>query len=252
MDTSLYPRLAFEHHPKAMIRSILHRLPRPNLRSALGLIAALLFATAWFVALRPTYLGGWTAYVIVSGASMQPTLRSGDLVAVRTRASYQTGDIVAYRVPRGEPGEGAVVIHRIVGGSAAAGYVLQGDNTLGPDLWRPHPVDVIGRAWIRVPGAGRVLALLLSPFWLGTLAGTLAASSVLTAGSPTSPPDQLDRRSILENAINQLPEREQHILHLRFREHLSHREIAEQVGISPMQVSRSLSKSADMLREILQ
>lgn len=234
-----------------MTFSLLDRLPRPRLRPTLGLTIALVFTATWFVALRPTYLGGTTAYVIVSGASMRPTLESGDLVAVRAQPSYRNGDLVAYRVPRGEPGEGAVVIHRIVGGSGTSGYVLQGDNTQGPDLWRPNRADVIGRAWIRVPAVGRVLAPLLSPLWKGALAGALAASAVLTARSPSRSPVARERRSILLDAIHQLPERERHILRLRFRDRLNRLEIAERLGISQVQVSRSHSTFAAILREML-
>ena len=59
---------------------------------------------------------------------MQPTLYEGDLAVVRQQSSYEEGDIVAFRVPEGEDGEGAIIIHRIVGGDAENGFILQGDN----------------------------------------------------------------------------------------------------------------------------
>src|SRR6266566_1475858 len=82
---------------RAIVRSLL---------VALGL-ALLVF---WILFLRPEALGG--------------------------RASYRPGDIVAYRVPAGDPASGARVIHRILRGSPAAGYVVQGDNKSQPDPWR--------------------------------------------------------------------------------------------------------------------
>jgi signal peptidase I len=115
---------------------------------------------------------------------MEPTYRSGDLVVVRRQENYEVGDIVAYRIPRGEPGEGIIVIHRVVGGSSQEGLVTKGDNRQGPDLWRPTAADVVGKAWIHVPGGGRILAFLRSPLVVATLAGGLAFVLVLMAGRP--------------------------------------------------------------------
>lgn len=135
-------------------------------------LAALL--GAWWVLLGPSLLGGPTTYVMVSGQSMEPTLHVGDLAVVRKHDSYGRGDIVAFYVPEGEPGAGAIVIHRIVGGSAEEGFVMQGDNKTAPDPWHPTGRDVVGKMWVRVPGAGRVLGRLRAPLPLATLAGGLA------------------------------------------------------------------------------
>lgn len=167
-----------------MLGPALRSVRASRFRPTVGTVVTLLLLAAWWVGLRPQYLGEPAAYVIVSGESMQPTLRSGDLVAVWRRPSYRPGQIVTYRIPEGDPGAGAVVIHRVVDGSATEGYRLRGDNTQGPDLWRPRSPDVIGRVWLRVPGAGRLLAPLLSPLWLGLVAGVSASFLVLLAGSP--------------------------------------------------------------------
>jgi signal peptidase I len=167
-----------------MLRLTARSVRASRFRPTVGAVATLMLLAAWWVVLRPQSLGGPAAYVIVSGESMEPTLRGGDLVAVWRRPSYGAGEIVAYRIPEGDPGAGAVVIHRVIDGSATVGYRLRGDNTQGPDLWRPRSPDVIGRVWVRVPGAGRVLAPLLSPLWLGLVAGVSAALSVLLSGFP--------------------------------------------------------------------
>jgi len=49
-----------------------------------------------------------------------------------------------------------------------------------------------------------------------------------------------------------LPEREQKVLALRFFENMSQTQIAEQIGVSQMQVSRILKRSIDGLRERLE
>jgi signal peptidase len=113
-------------------------------------------------------------YVIVSGHSMEPTLHTGDVAFVIRHASYRRGDVVAYRVPDGQPGAGGIVIHRVIGGSNAAGYVTRGDNRAEHDIWRPKPGDVIGSMALQIPLAGRLPAFLRTPLGLGICAGLLA------------------------------------------------------------------------------
>jgi RNA polymerase sigma-B factor len=55
-------------------------------------------------------------------------------------------------------------------------------------------------------------------------------------------------RVALRKHINELPEREQRILHLRFFNDLTQGQIAERLGISQMHVSRLLSQSVTALR----
>lgn len=56
------------------------------------------------------------------------------------------------------------------------------------------------------------------------------------------------RWSDVSGALETLPERERHILYLRFFDGLSQSEIGEQIGISQMHVSRLLRKSLETLR----
>jgi signal peptidase I len=137
---------------------------------------------AWFLLLGPAGLGGPVSYVCVSGSSMEPGLETGDLAIVRHSDRYQRGDVVAFRIPEGEPGEGGLVIHRIVGGSSETGFVTQGDNRLRPDSWRPAENDIVGNLWVTVPGAGRLLARMREPAMAGALAASLAVFTVLLRG----------------------------------------------------------------------
>src|SRR3954447_2165224 len=98
----------------------------------------------WFFALRPQGLGGPASYALVSGTSMLPKYRTGDVVIVHRQARYRVGDIVAYKVPKGQVGAGAEVIHRIVGGSERAGWTVQGDNRSAPDIWHPKHDLIVG------------------------------------------------------------------------------------------------------------
>ena len=58
-----------------------------------------------------------------------------------------------------------------------------------------------------------------------------------------------DDRLTVEELLGLLPEREQRIMYLRFFEGLTQSEIAEQVGVSQMHVSRLLSRSIEALGE---
>jgi signal peptidase len=134
---------------------------------------------AWGVFLRPQSLGGSVNYLVIRGSSMEPTYRGGDLVLVRAADRYAVGDIVAYRVPVGQIGAGHVVIHRITGGDGASGYLLQGDNNRSVDPWMPTARDVVGRAWIEVPGIGQALTFIHQPAAAGALAVALVAAGWL-------------------------------------------------------------------------
>lgn len=142
----------------------------------------------WALFLRPVQLGGPAMYVVVRGSSMLPAYEYGDFVVTEVSAAYAVGDVIAYRVPAGEVGEGHVVIHRIVGGDAANGFVVQGDNNRAVDPWTPRPADIVGTARLRLPGFGRVIAVLQQPVIAGGLAMSVAITITL-ARPPTRPPN---------------------------------------------------------------
>jgi signal peptidase I len=145
-------------------------------RNALWLAAVIMFAaavSAWALFLRPQVLGGPASYVIVAGTSMKPTLHASDLVIAVKRPSYRVGDIIAYHVPSG-PGKGTLIIHRIVGGSTAIGFLTKGDNREMPDQWNPKGKDVDGRLVLRIPRAGLALLWLHTPLGVAVLAALIA------------------------------------------------------------------------------
>ncbi len=132
--------------------------------------------------LRPGVVDSPLAWVVVAGDSMLPSLHGGDVVFVLRREEYRSGDVVAYRVPRGEPGRGIVVIHRVVGGSAAGGYVTRGDNKEGIDPWRPGPADVVGAQALHIPRVGLAIGFIRTPAGLAALAA-LVTFAILAGGA---------------------------------------------------------------------
>jgi signal peptidase I len=138
----------------------------------------------WAMVLRPQSLGGPAGYVLVSGHSMLPRYKTGDLVLVERKSSYHVGQVIAYHVPKGDPMAGAQVIHRIIGGDATHGFLVQGDNRTAPDVWRPRPRDIVGAKALRIPNAVLLLQFLRSPVLIALLAASFVFVPVL--GRPSS------------------------------------------------------------------
>jgi signal peptidase I len=146
---------------------------------AAGIALVILALLGWWQYLRPESLGGNAGYVLVSGKSMEPRYHTGDMVLVERKSSYHVGQLIAYHVPKGDPMAGAQVIHRIIGGDAAHGFVVQGDNRTAPDVWRPKPADIVGAKALRIPNAIVFLQFLRSPIFLALLAASFVFAHVL-------------------------------------------------------------------------
>ena len=157
---------------------------REGLRAARWLLLAVtlgLLAMFW-----PQSLGGKVSYVRVDGHSMDPTFHMNDLAVVRRQSSYQIGDAVAYRIPKGEFGAGAMVIHRLIGGNGTTGYITKGDNKNLPDEWHPKTGDIVGRVRYDIPGFGTKLAALTRPVYLGGLVAALTVTVMVFPSSSAS------------------------------------------------------------------
>jgi signal peptidase I len=154
-------------------RHELRTSPGYRASSSGALFTLLALALAWTV-FAPTAIGGRTAYVTVTGSSMEPGFRPGDLIIVRRAARYEVGDVVVYRHP-----EIGAVIHRIVERSGER-FILQGDNNSWMDSYRPSQSEVVGRQWVHIPFIGTAMTRLRSPQNLLLLAGTLAGMMMMT------------------------------------------------------------------------
>ena len=141
-----------------------------------------LLAGVWAVFL-PIQLGGQAAYVIISGNSMEPGFHLGDLVIVRQSAAYQVGDIVTYY--NAELSQN--VIHRIIG--LGPGYfILKGDNNSWIDSYQPVKDEMVGKLWLHIPNAGKVIEWLRAPISLALLIA--AMGGVLMTSTLTNQPQQ--------------------------------------------------------------
>ena len=171
--------------------------PQRRYGRAVVLIAAqlaIVAALGWYC--LPQRFGGRASWVMVSGTSMLPRLHTGDLVLVERRSSYHVGEVVAYRVPKGQVGAGYVVIHRIIGGNGQTGWRMKGDNRTAPDLWYPTDHDVIGSKLLRIPHAWFFLRLLHMPLMLGLFAGVAVFFLIAFAGDRET--DHADAPAVVE------------------------------------------------------
>jgi len=162
-----------------------------------NLFAALLLAllgAAW-AAFAPTRFGGQAAYVIVSGISMEPNFHRGDLAILRVAEDYAVGDVVTYRHPTIGP-----IIHRIIKRDGDR-YVFKGDNNSWVDEYHPTRDELIGKLWIHLPAAGKLVEQLRIPRNMAALVAVMGVM-VMTTGTGSvgrRPRRQSFRRTALLN-----------------------------------------------------
>ena len=131
-------------------------------------------AIAIWLLFAPTRLGGHVDYIFIQGSSMEPRIHQGDLIIVRKENEYHIGDTVAYKNNDLQ----RVVFHRIIDGNILHFY-MQGDNNNWIDGYQPAFQEIIGKEWLLVPNAGKVVEWIREPvnaaLTVGILGGILLA-----------------------------------------------------------------------------
>jgi signal peptidase I len=125
---------------------------------------ALVLAAIIWVLFAPVRLGGQNEYIIINGNSMEPAIKTGDLIILRKADAYQVGDAVAYRSPSMKN----VVFHRIIG-MELDHYIFQGDHNDWVDSYKPTFSELAGKQWIYIPNAGKVVEWVRKPLFAGLL-----------------------------------------------------------------------------------
>ena len=146
-------------------------------RAPTAVIAVVLLGAAWLF-LAPAQLGGAARYAVVEGSSMEPGLRRGALVVVRSGGEPDIGDVVLYR----DPELGVRVLHRVIGRDGGR-LVLKGDANDFVDDARPREGDVTGSLWFSVPRAGSALLWLREPLHASLLAFVLTVVALAGGGA---------------------------------------------------------------------
>jgi signal peptidase I len=153
-------------------------------RSVISLGVLGLLAIAW-LALAPTSVGGQDTYVITSGDSMYPTIKTHSAVVLRKESDYHVGEIAAYRNP--DLG-GALVLHRIVKRDGQR-YVFKGDNNQYPDFYEPHQGQLVGAKVFYSHGAGQAILNLRTPILGALMLGSVALWILWPSKKPTTSPE---------------------------------------------------------------
>lgn len=114
---------------------------------ARGAVIVLALVT-WWLLFAPTQIGGPLGLAIVHGHSMAPTLQDSDLVVTYRTPDYHVGDTVLYEQ------FGGLVLHTIVAGNEATGWITRGDNNAYDDPWIVESPSVHGRVLFSSPSLG--------------------------------------------------------------------------------------------------
>jgi signal peptidase I len=117
-------------------------------------------------------LPGWSAHVVVSG-SMEPRIRTGDVVLSQDRDDLEPGQVIVFR----DADRGAVT-HRLVA-IDDRGFTTKGDANPTPDSQVVAPADVLGLGRILVRFAGLPWVWAHTGQWLPL--GLLLASILLAS-----------------------------------------------------------------------
>ncbi len=131
---------------------------------------ALAFLVGLALVVWPVRLGGAATFVVVRGHSMEGTYAQGDLLYARTSGSYAVGDVAVYRIPKGKPGAGALVVHRIKAINPDGTYLFQGDNKPSPDDVTPSRADLVAKPIVDLSGVP-TRAIILAPLVFTIVAG---------------------------------------------------------------------------------
>lgn len=112
-----------------------------------GVVLFVLFLAA--VALLPRFsvFGNFQSLVVLSG-SMEPAIKAGSVVLVRSLADYQVGDIITFNESR------TLVTHRIVTVSEGEKIITRGDANRSSDMREISLGDIQGKVIFSVPYLG--------------------------------------------------------------------------------------------------
>lgn len=119
--------------------------------------------------LWPSALGGNAEFLLVQGQSMLPTIEPGSFVIIKSKPTYEIGDIVSYSTEKFSDFGGRTIVHRIIK-ETKEGFTIKGDNNPKPDPGIISPSAIRGEVVLFTPFLGYVLVLLRNPLVMGVLA----------------------------------------------------------------------------------
>lgn len=134
-----------------------HRgLDRPALSRATEILLGTIVA-----AVAVLMLSQWSGLITVRSVltgSMEPAIPVGSVVVALSDSirTPRPGDVVLYEGRRFDGSPVGTFAHRIVGGSAMEGWIVQGDANPFPDTQRAYSTDIAAVVVGSAPGLGRL------------------------------------------------------------------------------------------------
>ncbi len=97
---------------------------------------------------------GWKPFIVLSD-SMEPTIKTGDLIIIRENKEVHQGDVIAFLK------NNVIVTHRIVSKVVKEGqedyFITKGDHNTKNDDWKVFYNEVEGVYQIKIPEIGKVI-----------------------------------------------------------------------------------------------
>lgn len=115
-------------------------------------------------------VGGYSALIVLSG-SMEPTIKTGEVIVIHAQKDYKIKDILTYR-------EGGILVtHRIVDETETT-YTTRGDanNTDDPPIKK---TQAIGKTIFHIPYLGKAILFVQSPVGLASVLFILIGLKVM-------------------------------------------------------------------------
>lgn len=125
----------------------------------LGAFAAV--AVLMIVSIFP--VAGNYKIMIVRSGSMEPAIRTGSVVFVKSAEKYRIGDIITFNATNKK---GTTITHRIAEMRVETGnpiYITKGDANNSPDSREIRPREIIGKVLLDIPYIGYVVAVVQKP-----------------------------------------------------------------------------------------
>lgn len=107
-------------------------------------------------------------YAVQTG-SMEPAIKTGDLIFVKEEKEYNQGDVITFRSGKGLSER--VVTHRIDNVNEDGTYTTKGDANSATDYDKVQKEDIIGKYFLRIPLLGYPINFAKTPIgFLGLIA----------------------------------------------------------------------------------
>lgn len=149
------------------------------LRTLSFIVTLLVGAVAVFILGALVPIDGNYTFRIVQSGSMEPTIRTGSVIATIPRNTYTAGDIVTFTGTEINP---MPTTHRITGVEERQGgtvFITKGDANEDEDYRRILHEEILGKVFLSVPYVGYMSSFFGTPTGKATLVSIVVTALIL-------------------------------------------------------------------------